>query len=244
MTWHALLPGAAVGVAAGAVASVAGFGIGSLLTPLFMLHTDTRLAVAAVSIPHLAATVYRYVGLRRYVNRRVLWSFGLMSAAGGLAGALLHRFAASPALTALFAGLLILAGVTGLTGWSDRIRLTGPAGWVAGALSGIFGGLVGNQGGIRSAAMLGFDVSKHEFVATATAVALMVDVARVPVYLATQGREIMPLWPLVAAATAGTLAGTWLGGPLLRRVPDRIFRRVVSVVILILGVAMLWSAVR
>src|SRR5207302_2651910 len=106
------------------------------------------------------------------------------------------------------------------------------------------GGLVGNQGGIRSAAMLGFDVPKHAFVATATAVALMVDGARVPVYLVTQGRNMVEVWPFVVAATAGVLAGTLVGERVLRRVPESIFRRLVTASILALGVAMLLGAGR
>jgi hypothetical protein len=50
-----------------------------------------------------------------------------------------------------------------------------------GAVSGVLGSLVGNQGGIRSLAMLGFDVPRRAFVATATAVGLIVDGARLPV---------------------------------------------------------------
>jgi uncharacterized membrane protein YfcA len=73
-------------VAAGAIASVAGFGVGSVLTPVFALRVDTRLAVAAVSIPHLAATSLRLWMMRRYVDWRLLRGFGLASAAGGLAG--------------------------------------------------------------------------------------------------------------------------------------------------------------
>src|SRR5262249_44587442 len=49
-----------VAVAAGAIASVAGFGIGSLLTPLLAWPLGTRLAVAAVSIPHLVGTALRF----------------------------------------------------------------------------------------------------------------------------------------------------------------------------------------
>jgi hypothetical protein len=50
---------------------------------------------------------------------------------------------------------------------------------------------VSNQGGIRSAAMLGFDIPKQALMAMATAVALMVDGARMPVYLAMQGRDVL-----------------------------------------------------
>ncbi len=68
--------------------------------------------------------------------------------------------------------------------------------WIAGALSGIFGGLVGDREGIRSAALLGFDIRRDAFVATATAIALLVDVFRMPVYAATQWRPILSAWPL------------------------------------------------
>ena len=41
------------GLFGGAVASVAGFGIGSVLTPAIAAVAGTKLAVAAVSIPHV-----------------------------------------------------------------------------------------------------------------------------------------------------------------------------------------------
>jgi uncharacterized protein len=135
--------------------------------------------------------------------------------------------------------LLIFTGVMGLTGLSERLRFRGWVGWVAGAVSGLLGGLVGNQGGIRSAAMLGFDVPRHAFVATATAVGVIVDGARMPVYLATQGREIAELWPFLVAATAGAIAGTLIGQRLLRRIPEQIYRRLVAALVLALGVFML-----
>jgi uncharacterized membrane protein YfcA len=229
----------AVAVLAGGIASVAGFGIGSLLTPLFALQVGTKVAVAAVAIPHAVATALRFWMLRAHIDRRVLWSFGVTSAAGGLAGALLHNYATSPLLAMVFGVLLVFAGLTGLTGLADRMRFGGLAGWIAGGISGLLGGLVGNQGGIRSAAMLGFDVPKEAFVATATAIGLAVDAARLPVYLATQAEAIGRLWELVAVATAGALLGTLVGARLLRRVPEPIFRRVVSAVLLALGIATL-----
>jgi hypothetical protein len=188
---------AVTAVIAGAIASVTGFGIGSLLTPLLALHTGTRLAVAAISVPHLAGTALRFWMLRQYVDRRVLWSFGLMSTAGGLAGAFLHTVVGGPGLTAVLGGLLVFAGITGLTGLADRMRFSDWMAWVAGAISGVLGGLVGNQGGIRSAAMLGFNVPKEAFVATATAVALFRRVVSLIilvlgiVMLLTVGRQLL-----------------------------------------------------
>jgi len=242
--WFTLLLVVSVAALAGAIATVAGFGIGSLLTPLFGLQIGVKLAVAAVAVPHMAGTALRFWLFRKHIDSRVLWSFGLMSAAGGLAGALLQTYANSPVLTGVLGGLLVFAGVTGLTGLADRMRFGGWAAWVAGAVSGFLGGLVGNQGGIRSAAMFGFDVPKQAFVATATAVALMVDVARMPVYLVTQGREIASAWPLITAATVGAIVGTLAGERVLRWIPESTFRKLVSAIILVLGIGMLVAAAR
>jgi uncharacterized membrane protein YfcA len=229
-----------VAVLAGGVAAITGFGIGSLLTPLLALQLGFKLAVAAVSIPHLLGTAVRFVTLRQHVDRRVLLGFGLTSAAGGLTGALLHTFFESPILTAIFAALLVFAGVTGLVGIAERMRFHGSIAWIAGAVSGLLGGMVGNQGGIRSAALLGFDIPKHAFVATATAIGLIVDCARMPVYLIAQGREILATWPLILSASVGVIAGTFAGRYVLGRLPERFFRRFVSAIILALGVYMLF----
>lgn len=232
-----------VGALAGAVAAVTGFGIGSLLTPLLAIETGTRLAVAAVAIPHFIGTLQRFVRLRRHVDRRVLLGFGITSAIGGLAGALLHTRLSSRALSIVFGALLILAGVSELTGWVQRVRWGRRAAWVAGALSGILGGLVGNQGGIRAAAMLGFEVPREAFVATATAIGLIVDLARLPVYLAAEWRGIAGLWPLLVVATAGVVIGTELGTRALVRVPERTFRRILALLLLLLGTYMVTTAV-
>jgi uncharacterized protein len=230
------------GLLAGAVAAVTGFGIGSLLTPVLALQVDTRLAVAAVSIPHLIGTSLRFALMHGGVDRRVLWSFGITSAAGGLVGALLNGAASSRWLTILFGVLLLFAAVSEITGLARRMRFRGWVAWVAGALSGMLGGLVGNQGGIRSAALIGFDLRKEMFVGTATAIALFVDGARVPIYLYTQHQEMRGVLLWIILAIAAVIAGTLLGTRALGRIPDVWFRRLLAVTLAILGVAMLVRA--
>jgi uncharacterized membrane protein YfcA len=220
---------AAAGFFAGGVAAIVGFGIGSIFTPLLSLWIDARVAVAAISIPHLIGTAVRFYLLEGRVDRRVLWSFGVASAIGGISGALLNTVFSSPALLQLLAVLLL----------SRRIVFRGALAWVAGALSGLLGGIVGNQGGLRSAALLGFQMDRNTFVATVTAIGLMVDAARMPVYFAAYSGELRQLVMPIAVATIATIAGTVIGGRLLRRIPESWFRRIVAIVLLVLGLGLL-----
>jgi uncharacterized membrane protein YfcA len=232
-----------VSVVAGAVAAVTGFGIGSLLTPVLALQVDTQLAVALVSIPHVVGTVLRLWLLEGHVDRRIFWSFGLTSAAGGLVGAILHGWFTNRWLSVVLGGLLLFAAASEATGLASRMRFQGWVAWIAGALSGLLGGLIGNQGGLRSAALLGFDLAKERFVATATAVALIVDGARVPVYLATQqGALTEPSTP-IGLATLGVAIGTVLGSRVLGRIPEAWFHRTLALVLALLGGTMVVRAI-
>lgn len=228
-----------VAVIAGAIASLSGFGIGSLLTPLLALKTGTGIAVAGVSIAHFFGTALRFFLLRRFLNKQILIRFGLASAFGGLVGALLHNTFQNVVLTIIFSCLLILAGILGLTGLSDKLRFKGPFVWFAGGVSGLFGGLVGNQGGIRSAALIGFKLDKNQFVATATGIALMVDAARVPVYLAVQWSQLVSIWQYILIMTIGVIIGTIGGKRILEKLPEYVFKKTVSAIILLIGILVL-----
>lgn len=223
---------------AGGIASVAGFGVGSILTPILALNADTKVAVAAVSIPHLFATALRFWMIRQHIDKKVLLHFGILSAIGGLIGAILNSIFNPTALTLIFGLILMFAGFTGASGLNEKFKFGHKTAWFMGTLSGLLGGLVGNQGGIRAAALLGFNVSRDTFIATATAVGLIVDGARMPVYLATQSAEIFQQSRFLILSTIFVLIGTVFGMLVLKRLSERVFKRAVSGLILILGIYM------
>jgi hypothetical protein len=232
----------AVAIAAGAAASVVGFGIGSLLTPLFMVWFAADVAVAAVTLPHAVATALRCWRLRAHIDPGVLATFGVLSAAGALVGALVYASIGPSSLTRILGGLLLLTAVAQLTGLAARWRPRGPIVAALGLLSGFFGGVAGNQGGLRSAALTAFRLPPTAFVATATAAGLMVDAARTPVYLWTSGSALMPLWPPIAAALTGVVIGTLVGERILMGLTPRRFGQVVGGAVGLLGVwLLLWA---
>jgi uncharacterized membrane protein YfcA len=108
-------------------------------------------------------------------------------ASGGLTGALLNAYASGPALGYVLGALLIFAGLSGTTGFADR---------------------------------------------------LVVDGARMPAYFVTQHESILRSWPIVVVATVGVVIGTIIGSMLLHRIPERTFKRAVSLLVLGLGIFM------
>ena len=163
-----------------------------------------------------------------------------MSAAGGLAGALLNARAASPALTIVLGSVLVLAGAAQVTGAARRWRFHGSVAWIAGAVSGLFGGLVGNQGGIRSAAMLGFDLSEGAASSRPRPRSRCSSTRRgCRSIWWPQRAQVVAIWPLVLIATVGVIAGTLSGERLLAKVPEQRFKQVVGAIILLLGIVIL-----
>lgn len=223
-------------VLSGATASVAGFGIGSLLTPLLAASFGTATAIAAVAIPHAAATALRCWRLRANVEWSVLRGFGLLSAAGGLAGALLYTRFSNDALTLTLGLLLLSTAFATLVDLPSRVGATGVVVGVLGLLSGLFGGLAGNQGGLRAAAMLSFALPPVRYVATATATAMLVDIVRTPIYVWRAGSVLTTLIVPLSVATVGVLIGTVLGERILLGLSIRQFRFAVAVLIGLLGV--------
>jgi uncharacterized membrane protein YfcA len=196
-------------------------------------------AVAAVTLPHAAATALRCWRLRGAIDWPVLRRFGLPSAAGGLAGALLHGRLGGSTLTAVLGALLVLTALANLSGLASRWHPHGAMVPLLGFLSGGFGGVAGNQGGLRAAALAAFPLGPAAFVATATATGLIVDAARLPVYVWQTPATFRTLVAPIGALTVGVVAGTLLGERALLGIPPARFRQVVAGAIGVLGIWLL-----
>jgi hypothetical protein len=228
-------------ILSGATAAIAGFGIGSLLTPILAIRYDITLAVAAVSIPHASATALRCWRLRARIAWPVVKTFGVLSAFGGLAGALLYARVGSQALQITLGVLLIATAIAALSNWMKRLHPRGATASALGFASGLFGGLAGNQGGLRAGALMTFSLAPAAFVATSTAIALAVDAARLPIYVWRAGPALTTVGAEIAVATLGVVIGTLLGERLLLGLSPERFQKIVAALIGALGV---WLVLR
>ncbi|HOW63566.1 MAG TPA: sulfite exporter TauE/SafE family protein [Candidatus Contendobacter sp.] len=247
-----------IGLAAGVASALtlfSGFGLGTVLMPVFALFFPAPLAVAATAVVHFANNLFKFGLMFGQTDWRVVARFGVPAALAAFIGASLltwfdrlppwveyqlagaaHEITAVKAVIGLL--IMIFAGLE----LSPRVQaLAIPARYLplGGALSGFFGGLSGNQGALRSAFLIRLGLSKDAFVATGVVSAVIVDASRLLVYgtgfLAdyfTQSREL--LLPVAVGASCA-FAGAVLGKRLLQKVTLRTVQRIVAGMLLLVG---------
>ncbi|MDG4550925.1 MAG: sulfite exporter TauE/SafE family protein [Candidatus Contendobacter sp.] len=243
---------------ASALTLFSGFGLGTVLMPVFALFFPAPLAVAATAVVHFANNVFKFGLLARQADWRVVARFGVPAALTAFIGAgLLTWFDHLPPLVKYtladatheitvvkaLVGLLIVVFV-GLE-LSPRVQaLAIPARYLplGGALSGFFGGLSGHQGALRSAFLIKAGLSKDAFVATGVVSAVIVDASRLIVYgtgfLAEHFNQSRELTPAVAVGVLCAFAGAVIGKRLLQKVTLRVVQRVVAGTMLLVGVGL------
>lgn len=233
-----------------------GFGLGTLLTPIFALFFPLEVAVGATAVVHLCNNIFKLALLGRFAAWPAVWRFGLPAIPAAFLGAmLLTSLAGGEPLTSYeFFGRireptvlgLALGSVIGLFALIDLFGFLADKSFgkswlpLGGALSGFFGGLSGHQGALRSAFLLRWGLSKEAFIATNVVCATAVDVVRLSVY----GRGSPGEWltdpeaaKLLATAILAAFLGSFIGSRLLKKVTLEFVHRLVGAMLLLIAVA-------
>ena len=237
-----------------------GFGLGTLLLPVFALFVSVEVAVAATAVVHAANNIFKVGLLADHARRDVVIRFGIPAIAASFLGALaLARVSGGGVLyewtlgsrafevraIELLLGVLILAfALFELLPGLRRIRA--PDSWlpIGGALSGFFGGLSGHQGALRAMFLSPLGLSTGEFAATQAVIAVMVDLVRIAVYgwalgwLKGAGTEVGIPWIPVAGAVVAAFAGAVLGKRLLPKVTIDRLHLIVGWLLVVVGVGL------
>lgn len=212
-----------------------GFGLGTLLTPVFGLFFPLHVAVALTGAVHLANNLFKLALLGKNASLDLVLRFGLPSVAGGFVGAqMLVTLSKLPALHVWHWGehrcemtwmkiciavlMVFFVGMELVPALANR-RFASRYLTLGGLLSGFFGGLSGHQGALRSAFLVQAGLTKEQFVATGVAVACLVDLTRLPVYFSRfDAAGLWQEWPLLCTATLCAFAGAYLGAKFLKKV--------------------------
>ncbi len=216
-----------------------GFGVGTVLTPTFTLFYDVKTAVFLVAVVHLANNLFKYTLFAKYINKQIFFRFGLVSLLGAVLGSLLQGELQSRILKAFLGAFLLIVGVSEFLPQKFVWRLPKTFDPIGGFFSGLLGGLIGNQGAIRSAYLLNYNLSKETFIATATSIAIVIDLSRIPIYIYHQAALFKLAAPSLLIVTAVAFAGTFMGKNLLGKISLERFRAIVAAFLVLMGLALL-----
>ncbi|MFM1874747.1 MAG: hypothetical protein RL266_484 [Bacteroidota bacterium] len=230
-----------------------GFGLGTILTPAFMLFFPIEVAIALTGIVHLLNNLFKMglVGLK--ANWQVVQSFGLPAIVGAFIGAyvLLH-FSSSEPLTSyqafgktfelftvklLVAALMAFFAIFELVPSLKKMEFDKNKLVFGGLISGFFGGLSGHQGALRSAFLIRYGLGKEAFIATGIVIASLIDITRLGLYFSRMKEiDILANAPILTTAIVSAFLGAYFGQKLLKKVTLGFVQWTVAIMILALSV--------
>lgn len=238
----------AVALTASLLTLISGFGLGTLLLPVFAVFFPLEVAILLTAVVHLLNNLFKLALLWRTISWPVVLRFGVPGIAGAFAGAWLMRqlgrreplfqgvvHPVDP-LDLTIAGLMLGFGLIELSRRMNTIAV--PRAWMVpgGLISGFFGGLSGHQGALRSMFLLQADLGKETFIATGVAIACLVDLTRLPVYLGGGLLDaVRAEWLLLSVSTLAAFAGAWWGKKLIPKVTMRGVQIAVGVLMLMIA---------
>lgn len=232
-----------------------GFGLGTILMPVFAIFFPVEIAIALTGVVHFSNNLFKMSLLLKSADKEVLMKFGIPAVLASFAGAwLLLRIAKIPSLLEyqlwdknfeitpvklIIAILLIIFSSLEIIPSSHKVQFSRNKLALGGVLSGFFGGLTGIQGAIRSAFLIKSGLSKEAYIATGVVIASLVDFTRLSVY-ASRFKEanLHEHLILIIAATLAAIIGAFIGNKLLKKVTLRFVQLGVAIMLFLIAVAL------
>lgn len=236
-----------------------GFGLGTILMPVFAIFFPVEIAIALTAIVHLLNNFFKAALIWKEINWKVVLWFGIPAAVAAFGGALLlnrlsgqggiftYEFAGRTMqvtiLKLVIATLLVFFAVMEISKRLQKIRLRKKFLPLGGLLSGFFGGLSGHQGALRSMFLLKAGLTKEGFIATGIAAAIVIDISRLSVYgTSFFAQHFKALGDksnlLLLVASLAAFAGSLTGRKVLRKITFRGVQLTVGILILVLALLM------
>ncbi|WP_438711560.1 TSUP family transporter [Aquimarina muelleri] len=230
-----------------------GFGLGTLLLPVFALFFPIDIAIALTAIVHLLNNLFKLTLVGKKADIQTIIRFGLPAILFAFLGAytltkltylepvytysLFNKIHEITIIKICISVLLIFFSLFDLIPKLKRLEFDIKYLPLGGALSGFFGGLSGHQGALRTAFLIRAKLSKEAFIATGVFIACFIDVSRLAVYakdLFLLGDKLN--YPMLITATLMAFIGAYLGNKFLKKVTIHTIQLVVGVLLIIFAI--------
>lgn len=232
-----------------------GFGLGTILTPVFMIYFPVDLAIALTGIVHFLNNLFKLALVGKGANKNVLVRFGIPAIIASFAGAwiLVHITEIQPLFSYDIFGkhiqvfpakfivsiLLLLFALLDLFPIISKLQFETKHMAFGGLLSGFFGGLSGNQGALRSAFLIRSGLSKESFVATTVVLSCFVDFTRLSVYASRISlTDVNSNLTVLVCASLAAFSGAFIGNRLLKKVTIQFVQTTVAIMLILLSLAL------
>lgn len=238
-----------------------GFGVGTILTPVFILFFPIELAVAMTAIVHFLNNLFKFGLTYKDIDKKVLIKFGGFAIPFAFVGAwvlmsfsnsnlVLYTFSVSEhffevKLIELVVGLLmfVFAIVEILPNFNETVIKNNYL-IAGGAISGFFGGISGHQGALRTMFLIRSGLSKEGFIATGIAIACVVDISRLGVYMAKiKQSAITDNVGVIVTATLCAFVGAYFGKKLLKKITITSIQYIVSILIMLISLLLIFGVI-
>jgi uncharacterized membrane protein YfcA len=227
---------------AGGLTLFTGFGLSTILLPVFVIYFPVAIAVPSTAIVHFLNNFYKLFIYFKQINTRILLRFGLPALLASIIGAfLLQKLSSNERNLEIILGILIIS-ISFMEMFPAIRNLKIGIKWapLGGVISGFFGGLSGHQGLFRSAFLVKSGLSKNSFIATGVGIAVLVDITRLSVYgstiFTTSIISSNDFWLPVIISTTSALFGVSLATDLVKKMTIDVIRNMVFGLIFISGI--------
>ncbi|HRR07199.1 MAG TPA: sulfite exporter TauE/SafE family protein [Rhodothermales bacterium] len=234
---------------------LSGFGLGTIMTPIFMIFFPVDLAIGLTGIVHFFNNLFKFLLVGWEADKQIVIRFGVPAIIAALIGSwlLLNLTDLSPLFAYQLFGrtfevlpvkfiisiLLIIFATIDLIPSFSKLHFGKDKLPIGGALSGFFGGLSGNQGALRSAFLIKAGLSKEAFVGTAVVVSTFVDFTRLSIYATKFTRTgLSENLTLVICATLSAIIGAYIGNKLLKKITLRFLQVTVAIMLIMISLAL------
>lgn len=232
-----------------------GFGLGTILSPVFILFFPVDLAIALTGVVHFFNNLFKLILVGKKADKGVLLRFGLPAIVASFIGSalLISVSGMSPIHTYLLFGkemhiypvklmiaiLLIIFAAMDLQPYLNKLEFGRNKLILGGLLSGFFGGLSGHQGALRSAFLIKAGLTKEAFIATGVVVACFIDFTRLSVYASKFLSSGLAdnIW-VVVIATSAAITGAVAGNMLLKKITLKFIQTLVAILLIIIALAL------